>query len=137
LSDDNSETENEKNSGGVKENVEVTEEINLEIKSETLPEDGTVKIISIEDLQHNLIGIGSMNISSETSESNLDNSSVEDIETLSMTIKLDHQSELPQKGLSKMKVAGLRAIALSNGLVENIDTANKIKKENLIKMLQE
>ena len=35
-----------------------------------------------------------------------------------------------------MKVGDLRSLAIENGLLENIETANKLKKENLIKLLQ-
>ena len=36
-----------------------------------------------------------------------------------------------------MKVSELRELVLQNGLLDNTEDINKIKKENLIKMLQE
>lgn len=135
-----SEDEDSVHSEGSPEN-EISDETKVDIKSELIEENSSVKIISIEDLQKDLMSVESINISSETSDSHMDNSSVDDGEMISMTIKPDEPDEsddLSKKKLfSKMKVAELRTLVFNNGLVENMDLANKIKKDNLIKMLQE
>ena len=39
--------------------------------------------------------------------------------------------------LSKLRVGYLRTLAIDKGLVENLEAASKIKKEDLLKMLNE
>ena len=105
--------------------------------------DDSVKIISIEDLQPDLGITEALNIHSSDSESNLDSStnvdtnSVTDVNNLDVTyLENEVKAEIKKGGITKMKVGELRKLVIEHGLVNNIDDANKLKKENLIKLLQ-
>jgi hypothetical protein len=112
-------------------------------QSDKTPDLDSVKVISIEDIQHNLtpdlthdLTQDILNINSDSSESNLDNSSIEDMEQLT-SINVNKLNVSSNKlALTKMKVGELRTLVVENNLIDNMDTANKIKKEDLIKILQ-
>jgi hypothetical protein len=76
--------------------------------------------------------------SDSESESDL-NEPIQDItvEPFSNVIDITDELTTLKKGLSKMKVNELRELAVKKNLVDNIDSANKIKKEALVKLLQE
>ena len=78
--------------------------------------------------------------SDSESESDL-NDLIQDItiETFTNNNVIDITDELNivKKGLSKMKVNELRELAVKKKVVDNIELASKIKKEVLIKLLQE
>jgi hypothetical protein len=111
--------------------------------------DSTVKIISIEDIQPDILNASNiLNINQSDSESdldsstNLDTNSIIDDEHLNVlnieeTIVNEVNNEIKKGGITKMKVSELRELVLQNGLVDSSDDANKLKKENLIKMLQD
>ena len=76
--------------------------------------------------------------SDSESESDL-NEPIQDItvEPFSNVIDITDELTTLKKGLYKMKVNELRELAVKKNVVDNIDSANKIKKEALVKLLQE
>ena len=112
-------------------------ENNLEVNVAT--NDATVKIISIEDLQPDMslevtdaVNIHSSD-SDSYSESNTDLDSVTDV----LDVKNQVTAEIKRGGVTKMKVGQLRELVCKEGLVTSMDDANKLKKEKLLKLLQE
>lgn len=117
-----------------------------------LNNDSTVKIISIEDIEppellntSNALNINQYD-SDSNSSTNLDTNSITDEHELDVLNIEEHvvnevvsevNNEIKKGGITKMKVSELRELVLQNGLLDNTEDINKIKKENLIKMLQE
>lgn len=72
-------------------------------------------------------------ISDDTSESDdLLSSLVIDSDSININL---HTDNTEKKSYSKLKVGELRNIVLNSGLVDDLDAVNKIKKDDLIKML--
>jgi len=112
------------------------------IESNNLVNNESVKIISIEDLQPELLNTSILNINSSNSELSFDTDSNNSEENDSssekdkLNIEGEVQNEINKGGISKMKVSDLRVLAYQKGLVVSMDNANKLKKPNLIKLLQ-
>ena len=91
-----------------------------------------------------MINIASaLNLESSNSDSNSDTSSSvnndddEDVTNNISIIENEVKKEIQKGGITKMKVADLRILVLQKGLVKSMNDANQIKKNNLIKLLQE
>ena len=104
-------------------------DLNLDIKTDNMLDLDLIKVISIEDS----LDIERENIDSDTLSSL--NDSTEDIDTNILPFKTNTPTN-KLSGLTKMRVGDLRSLAIENGLLENIEIANKLKKDNLIKLLQ-
>ena len=106
-------------------------------------ENNSIKIISVEELTPDLLNISNvLNLESSNSESNSDtissvNNDDEDVTNNILTIENQVKKEIQKGGITKMKVADLRILVLQKGLVKTMEDANQIKKNNLIKLLQE
>jgi hypothetical protein len=124
-------------------NIEKIGSINLDNELSNVQELETVKVISINDLGQNLtpdiVNIAESDTSNSDTLSSIENSDtldyIENSDSLNI-IEVKQPTLENMKGLTKMKVSALRDLALEQGLVQNMDSANKIKKENLIKILQ-
>ena len=106
-----------------------------------------IKVISMEDIPLDVLPIDNtlnINLSTSDTTSNTDNTSI--IESNSFEIfnpenEVKHEIKkssiiIGTSGITKMKVPELRELVVNKGLVTNIDDANKLKKDNLIKLLQ-
>jgi len=114
-------------------NIGLLESYNLD---KTAPSN-EVKIIAMEDLQM-MSNTLSLSSSDSDDESDLENS-IEELSSNSGGDLAKNVEELVvvKKGFSKMKVNELREMAVSNGIVDNNDVAGKMKKDDLIKLLQD
>jgi len=112
----------------------------LEIKDLNIAD--SVKIISMNDINLNtftdqyVVDINTASIDSDIESLTNASSIIEDSLIEDVTVKNEVTQEIKKGGITKMKVSELRDLVVSNGLVETIDEANKLKKENLIKLLQ-
>ena len=106
-------------------------------------QNNSIKIISVEDMTPDLLNMGNvLNLESSNSELNSDtissvNNDDNDITNNILTIESQVKKEIEKGGITKMKVADLRILVLEKGLVNSMEDANQIKKNNLIKLLQE
>jgi hypothetical protein len=98
-----------------------------------------VKVIAIEDLNPlQLNDLENMQNSSNDSSSDDDDDDDTNNNLLEISkLEPDKFTSEPKKSdLSKMKVGNLRDLVFHDGLVDNIDIANKMKKDELLKLLQ-
>ena len=100
-----------------------------------------VKIIAIEELSNNMT-INDINLNIDPSESNDDsNSSISNDCAIALTntiilSDIEQSNEISKKPpLSKMRVGPLRTLVCETGLIANLEMANKLKKEDLVKLL--
>jgi hypothetical protein len=132
--------------------------VSLEVQEilETPILDESVKVIEIEDIQPESItlnNISTLNLDSN-SDTVIDSDSDSDSDSNSdngkdYTTKKgnendndnenenDNENDNENSDINKMKVADLRDLVVSKGLVSNLVAANKLKKINLIEMLQQ
>ena len=117
-----------------------------------LQSDKTIKVISMEDLKLDVLPIdntSNINLSNTDSSSVvddvsvIDNGSVVDASCViehslldEFNVKNEVNQEIKKGGITKMKVSELREMVLEKGLIDNEDAAIKLKKEQLIKLLQ-
>jgi hypothetical protein len=105
------------------------------IPVETLPEvTDSVKIVSIEDLDGNFLNL-EPDTASESSESDNDLTDTLGIEQVPQT-DLEQPEPNKKQSLSKMRVDYLRSLVVESGHVADLDTAKKLKKDDLLKLLQ-
>ena len=114
-------------------------EIDIKLDTELHEPSNDIKIISIEELQPEVLSTNILNIKSSSSESNSDTESSVDIESnyIEEFDSSSQQKEILKGGITKMKVADLRDMVFQQGLVTSQVDANKKKKDELIKLLQE
>ena len=107
-----------------------------------------VKIISVDDLQpvaseENILNIHDIDYDSSNESSSIsDMDEITDLQdndknSIENSIKDEVKNEIGKGGITKMKVSELRLMALDKGLVQTMEAANKMKKDNLIKLLQD
>jgi hypothetical protein len=102
-----------------------------------------VKVIAIEDLNPlQLDDLENMHNLSNDSSSDDDDDDDDDNNTSNNLLEISKlepdklNDETKKSSLSKMKVGYLRDLVLHDGLVDNMDIANKMKKDELLKILQ-
>ena len=83
-----------------------------------------------------VVDINTASIDSDIESLTNASSIIEDSLIEDVTVKNEVTQEIKKGGITKMKVSELRDLVVIKGLVDNIDDANKLKKENLIKLLQ-
>lgn len=119
----------------------------LEIINHELEKDNNVKIISIDDIEPDIDNSAKIDINNSDLESNVnltsDSEENSDSEEKNHYIDVhDNQDNNENKvtikkgGITKMRVDELRKLVIEKGLVNSKEDANKLKKENLIKILQ-
>ena len=156
-SNDESDYDSDNKSDDVSDNEDNISESNNKslVIDETLNINADIKIVSMEDIQLNdtlnntLNDIlnntlndtlnDTLNISLINSEEN----SASDISSIIesnckeiVELKNEVNQEIKKTSISKMKVSELREMAITQGLVNNMEDANKLKKDNLLKILQ-
>jgi len=102
---------------------------------DALPDDpATVKIVSIEDIGTSLLSLNldSASESSETENDLIDELDIEQVSALPLE-KIEINKKQP---LSKMRVDHLRDLAIESGHVTNMEAAKKLKKDELLQLLQ-
>lgn len=105
----------------------------LDIKKEE--NNNLVKIISLDNIDSELNPDinQSLKLVNTDSDSNSDSCSENNFNNEEIEIK----KEIIKGGISKMKVGKLRELVIEKGLIENLEDLNKMKKESLIRILQE
>lgn len=107
---------------------------------ETLSDKSTsVKVIAMQDIIPELLNLNQNN-DSDSSNSSESNDDVPDNlinnELNIEELQLNTLENIKKQPVSKMRVGYLRQLVVERGDVENIDAANKLKKEQLLQMLQ-
>tara|TARA_B100001093_G_scaffold488342_1_gene525457 strand:+ start:8982 stop:9806 length:825 start_codon:yes stop_codon:yes gene_type:complete len=116
----------------------------LEIVNDDIKNDDSVKIISIEDIEPDINNNEKININNSdlesnpslTTDSDNDNSDTEEKTEELYVYSNEDKITIKKGGITKMRVDELRTLVIEKGLVNSKDDASKLKKENLIKLLQ-
>ena len=99
-----------------------------------LPTDPAVKIVSLEVVGQDPLSLN-LDSASETSES--ENDFAEELNIEPVNVEPIEKIEVTKKpALSKLRVDYLRGLVVESGHVDNIDAAKKLKKDELLKLLQ-
>ena len=138
-SESESESENENNDTNSKQiNLETSNILALETMP-TYQQFGSVKVVELEDYTINepINNILEVIDNSSDSESNITSDQNDLVETINNN-EIEELQEFDTKKpiFSKLKVADLRILVNEKGLVQSMEDANKIKKDDLLKMLQ-
>ena len=99
----------------------------------------SVKVVELEDYTinepiNNMLEVIDNSSDTESNTTSVENNLVETINNNEIEELQEFDTKKPI--FSKLKVADLRLLVSEKGLVQSMEDANKIKKDDLIKMLQ-